>query len=89
MSPKGNEILVGEIAIETGDADVTVNCVEPVIAPTVAVIVVIPPDTAFAKPAVGVMVLTVAAAGFDELHDADPVRFCVLLSLKVPVAVNC
>lgn len=49
----------------------------------------LPPATAFANPAVGVAVLTVAAAGFEELQVTVPVRFCVLLSLKVPVAMNC
>ena len=33
--------------------------------------------------------LTVAAALFEELQIAVLVRFCVLPSLKVPVAVNC
>jgi hypothetical protein len=32
---------------------------------------------------------TVAAAAFDELHVAELVRFLVLWSLYVPVAVNC
>jgi hypothetical protein len=31
----------------------------------------------------------VAAAGFEEPHRTESVRSCVLLSLKVPVAVNC
>lgn len=81
VKPRGNETSVGEIAMDTGDADETVNRVVPVIAPEVAVMVVLPPATPFANPAVGVVVLTVAAAGFDELQVAVPVRFCVLLSL--------
>jgi hypothetical protein len=31
----------------------------------------------------------VAVAGFEEPHRTESVRSCVLLSLKVPVAVNC
>src|SRR5262249_31032945 len=33
--------------------------------------------------------LTLTAAALEELHVAELVRFCVLPSLKVPVAVNC
>jgi len=33
--------------------------------------------------------LIVATDGVDELHNAEAVTSCVLLSLKVPVAVNC
>jgi hypothetical protein len=43
-----------------------------------------PGATPFATPPL----LTVAAAGLDELQVADAVRFCVLPSLKVPMAVN-
>ena len=32
--------------------------------------------------------LIVAAAAFEEIHVAELVRFCVVPSLKVPVAVN-
>ena len=50
-----------------------------------AVILVDPMATAVRKP----VALTVAAAGLEELQVAEVVRFCVLLSLKVPVAVSC
>ena len=33
--------------------------------------------------------LTVATEEGDAFHATDCVRFCVLLSLKVPVAMNC
>ena len=33
--------------------------------------------------------LMVAAAELDELHSTEPVMSCVLVSVKVPVAVNC
>jgi hypothetical protein len=47
--------------------------------------VVDPVPTALASPAV----LTVATAAAEELHVAVLVRFCVLPSVYVPVAVNC
>jgi hypothetical protein len=50
----------------------------------VADMLVDPVAAPFARPPV----LIVAAAGLDELQVADPVRFCVLPSLKVPIAVN-
>jgi hypothetical protein len=50
-----------------------------------AVILVGPMATAVSKP----VALTVAAAGLEELQVAEVVRFCVLLSLNVPVAVSC
>lgn len=48
-------------------------------------IVALPGATLVASPAP----LMVATAGVEELHSTDPVMFCVLLSLNVPVAVNC
>jgi hypothetical protein len=47
--------------------------------------VVDPRPTAVASPAV----LIVATAAAEELHVAVLVRFCVLASVYVPVAVNC
>ena len=47
--------------------------------------VVLPTAAAVAKPAL----LMVATEVFDELHVTVLVRFCVLLSLYVPVAVYC
>ena len=44
-----------------------------------------PIATAVSKP----VLLTVAAAVLEELQTAELVKFCVLLSLKVPVAVSC
>jgi hypothetical protein len=64
---------------------VTVNVVEPVIAPEVAWIVVVPCATLVAKPPA----LIVATFVPEELHVAVAVRSCVELSLYVPVAVNC
>lgn len=47
--------------------------------------VVLPEATLVADPELAI----VATAGFDELHTTEVVRSCVLLSLNVPVAVNC
>jgi len=64
---------------------VTVSTVVPVIVPEVAVMVVVPTATAVAKPAT----LMVATAGVAESQLAVEVRFLVLPSLYVPVALNC
>jgi hypothetical protein len=53
--------------------------------PNAALIVVIPLATLAARPEA----LIVAAAGVDEVQTTDGEMSCVLLSLKVPVAVNC
>jgi hypothetical protein len=64
---------------------VTIRDVEPLTAPDAAWMVVVPPAKAVANPDPSIM----AAAELDELQVAVLVRFCVLLSLKVPVALNC
>jgi hypothetical protein len=58
---------------------------EPLIAPDAAVIVALPSPTPLARPE-PFMLATVAT---EELQLTEPVRFCVLPSVKVPVAVNC
>lgn len=63
----------------------TVNPVEPLTVLKVAVIVELPGATLVTSP----VLLIVATAGVEELHNTDPVMSCVLLSLNVPVAVNC
>ena len=63
----------------------TVRVVDPVIAPRVAVMVVLPVATLLARP----WPLMVAAAAVEELQMTEVVTSCVLESLKVPVAVNC
>jgi hypothetical protein len=68
---------------------VTVNVVEPLIAPVVACIVVVPKPAVVANPCEPDASPIVATLGADELHAAVLVRFCVLASLYVPVAVNC
>jgi hypothetical protein len=73
--------FAGVTAIDVMTAEVTLREVDPEIVPEVAEIVLLPVATAFAKPWVGMLVLIVATAVFDELQVALPVRFCVLPSL--------
>ncbi len=77
--------MAGVTAIETRAAGATVRVVEPLTEPDVAVIVVLPCATLVASPEL----LMVATAAVDELHVTVFVRFCVLPSVNVPVAVNC
>ena len=70
-------------------AEVTVSDAVAEILPEVAVIVVVPAETPVASPLVGEVSLMVAKVGFDELQLTLPVMVCTLLSLNVPVAVNC
>lgn len=67
----------------------TVNVVEPDIAPEEAVIVDIPVAMLLASPFVSGPLLTVATVAFEELQCTVVVTLCVLPSVKVPVAVNC
>ena len=59
--------------------------VDPLMLPEVALIVLDPAATAVAKP----LALIVATVVVCEVHTAVLVKFCVELSEKVPVAVNC
>jgi len=77
--------FVGVTAIDTSTAGVTVSVVEPLTLPEVAWIVVLPADTLVAIPAAEIVATPVLL----ELQVTDPVMFNVLLSLYVPVAVNC
>jgi hypothetical protein len=76
---------LGETAIETKAAAVTVRLVEPTIEPEVALMVVVP-TLALVAPPVALMVATLTVA---EAHVTVLVRSWVLPSLNVPVAVNC
>ena len=87
--PSGMFGFAGVTAIELITAAVTVKVVDPETVPEVAVIVLLPAASVFASPCVGMVVLIVATAVFDELHVALPVRFCVVPSLYDPVAMNC
>src|SRR5262249_61195757 len=63
----------------------TVRLVLPVTEPSAAAIVVVPVAPAVASPPA----VTVAAPVFDEFQVTWLVRFCVLASEYLPVAVNC
>jgi hypothetical protein len=79
------EGFAGVTAIDCSVAAVTVSPVEPTMDDDVALIVDVPTAAPVARPAA----VMVALAVFDELHVTVLVRFCVVPSLKVPVAVNC
>ena len=70
--------------MEVSTAEMMVKVVEPVTPPVVAVMLTVPAASAVSMP-VSLMLATVPS---DELQDTLA-RFCVLPSLKVPVAVNC
>jgi hypothetical protein len=63
---------------------VTVRVQELLIDPEAALIVAVPPPTPVASP----LPLIAATAALEELQVTEFVRFCVLPSVKVPVAVN-
>ena len=79
------EELLALTAIDCSVAAVTVSAKLLEVTPLCAAVILLEPaPTPEAKPAV-----TVVAAILEELQVAEFVRFCVLPSLKVPVAVNC
>jgi hypothetical protein len=88
-SPSAIEEFAGVMEIDTRVTAVTVRFAEPFTAPEVAVIVIEPASTPVANPCEPGESLIVATVPSDELQLTVPVMFCVLLSLKVPVAVNC
>src|SRR5208282_2921767 len=57
--------------------------------PKAAPIEVVPMPAAVASPFEPAALLTDAMLASDDVHVADAVRFCVELSVYVPVAVNC
>lgn len=87
--PFGMLGLVGVTAIEVNVAAVTLSPVAADTPPTDAPIVVVPTPDPVAKPFDPCALLIEAVAGTDEVHATSFVKFCVLLSLYVPVAVNC
>jgi hypothetical protein len=85
VAPLAIDGFAGVTAIDCSVAAVTVRTVEPLIAPEVAVIVEFPTPAPVARPAA----LIVAVVVVPEDQVTLDVRFCVVPSLKVPVAVNC
>ncbi len=85
VAPLAIDGFAGVTAIDCNVAAVTVRVVEPLIAPDVALIVEVPTPAPVARPAA----LMVAVAVVPEDQVTLDVRFCVVPSLNVPVAVNC
>jgi hypothetical protein len=79
------EGFAGVTAIDCSVAAVTVSKVEPEIDDDVAVIVELPTPAPLARPAA----LIVATVVVPEVQVTVDVKFCVVPSLNVPVAVNC
>ncbi len=89
VSPFGSVEVLGVTPIDTRVAGVTVSGVEPETVPSNAVMVVDPCAAAVATPFEPLALLTLAMLVADELQLTAEVRFCVVLSVYVPVAVNC
>jgi methylglyoxal synthase len=85
VAPLAIEGFAGVTAIDCSVAAVTVSKVEPLIEDDVAVIVEVPTPAPVARPAA----LIVAVVVVTDDHVTVLVRFCVVPSLNVPVAVNC
>jgi hypothetical protein len=81
--------LVGVIARDTSVAGFTVRVVDPDMLPDVAVMVLVPAATEVARPFEPVVLLIDATLVLEEFQATVSVRSCVVLSEKVPVAVNC
>ena len=79
------ETPLAVIAIDCSVAAVTVSATLFEVTPLCVAVMLLAPT---ACPVASPLLLIVAAAVFDELHTAEFVRFCVLPSLNVPVAVN-
>src|ERR1039458_748461 len=82
--PRGSDTVAGTTFKATTTGGVTVRLAVPVTVPKVALIVAVPATWAIAAPAG--LTLTIDSV---ELHVADCVRFCLVPSEKLPVAVNC
>jgi hypothetical protein len=85
VAPLAIDGFAGVTAIDCSVAAVTVSKVEPLIGDDVAVIVEVPTPAPVARPAV----LIVAVVVVPEFQVTLDVKFCVVPSLNVPVAVNC
>jgi len=87
--PFGRLELLGVTPIDTSVAAVTVSGAEPDTLPKIALKVVVPCPAAVANPFDPAALLMLATAVEDELQVTCDVRFCVVPSLYVPVAVYC
>lgn len=85
VAPRGIVAVGGLIAIDTSAAAVTVSSVELLTVPEVALMLAVPLPALCASPAW--LIVAVLAMSDDQV--VVLVRFCVLPSVNVPVAVNC
>jgi hypothetical protein len=83
--PLAIEGFAGVTATDTSVAEVTVRVVVPLMAPDPAWIWLIPAATPVTNPPAAIVAIPVVC----EVHVTVLVKFCVELSEKVPVAVNC
>lgn len=88
VSPSGTVELLGVTAMDTRVAAVTVSGVEPETLPSAALTLVEPCAAAVARPFEPAALL-IEAADMLEAQVTCEVRFWVVPSLYVPVAVNC
>src|ERR1700691_2533109 len=65
--------------------EVTMRTAAPLVEPDVPVIVASPTEAVVTRPAL----LTLKTPAFEDVHVVEDVRFCVLPSVYVPVAVSC
>ena len=89
LLPLATEGLAGVTAMETNAAAVTVSTVEPVTPPSLALIAAVPVPAAVARPCEPAALETAATEVVADAQVTWLVRFCVELSVKVPVAENC
>jgi hypothetical protein len=90
VSPRAMLWFTGVTAIDTKTAGVTVSVAEGEVTPeNSAVISVEPTATDVARPFEPDVLLMVAIPVSDESQVANVVRFCTVLSTRVPEAVNC
>jgi hypothetical protein len=87
--PRAMRGLVGVTWSEFSVAEVTVSVVLPETVPDVAVMVVEPAVAAVARPLEPCALLIVAIVAADELQVTDAVISWLVLSEKIPVAMNC
>lgn len=83
--PFGTDGFAGVTAIDCSAAVVTVSTVEPDLPLNVALMLLVPTPAPVAKPPEVIVATDVVA----DAHVTCAVRFCVLLSVNVPVAANC
>lgn len=84
LAPQGIDTLVGVMDSETNAAGETVSVVCPEMLPEAAVMVVLPTACVLPNPPEEIVAMLLTA----DDHTAVEVRFCVLPSEYLPVAVN-